>query len=245
MNLVSWNLNGLEDSHLDVRTEAAMFQILLGAPIEKAVVEGFKPNTPDVILLQEVVERSYHAHVVPHLKAAGFAVFPPEIPERSYFEVVAIRKTETESTLGANYESFEYSEQSRGLTTFEYQGVTIMTAHMESMKPGKHMRVEQAKTILEKMHKSGPCIFAGDTNLRKAEWESLDHGKVIDAWTASGSVETQRMTWFYENYKSRFDRAWFHQLKLKSFETFGKNNIPTINTRPSDHLGLRLEVELK
>ena len=75
MKLISWNLNGLDDRNLDVRTEAAMFQILLGAPIESAVIEGFKPNVPDIILLQEVVERSYHAHVMPHLKAAGFFVF--------------------------------------------------------------------------------------------------------------------------------------------------------------------------
>ena len=241
MKLVSWNLNGLEDRNLDERSEAAMFQILLGAPIEQAVVKGFKPNSPDIILLQEVVERSYHAHVVPHLKAAGFAIFPPEIPERSYFEVVAVRGDK----IDARYESFEDSDQGRGLTTIKCDGFTVMTAHMESMKAGKHMRVAQAKLILEEMQKQGPCIFAGDTNLRKAEWEKLDHGDVKDAWTEIGSPETHRMTWHYEQYKSRFDRAWLHQLDIQNFETFGKENIATINARPSDHLGLRVEFNLK
>lgn len=240
MKLVSWNLNGLEDRNLDVRTEAAMFQILLGAPIEDAVVEGFKPNSPDIVLLQEVVERSYHAHVVPHLKAAGFSVFPQQLPERSYFEVVAVRSDK----IDAKYESFKYSEQGRGLTTLKCDGFSVMTAHMESMKPGKHMRIEQAKLILKTMQKHGPCLFAGDTNLRKAEWESLEHGDVKDAWTEIGSPETHRMTWHYENYKSRFDRAWLHQLKIKNFETFGKENITSINARPSDHLGLRVEFDL-
>ena len=62
MKLSSWNLNGLEDLNMDMRTEAAMFQLLLGAPIESAFAEGFVANTPDIVLLQEVVERSYHAH---------------------------------------------------------------------------------------------------------------------------------------------------------------------------------------
>ena len=160
-----------------------MFQILLGAPIEEAVVEGFKPNSPDIVLLQEVVDRSYHAHVMPHLKAAGFSVFPQQLPERSYFEVVAIRADK----LDADYEAFEYSEQGRGLTKLRCDDFNVMTAHMESMKPGKHMRVEQAKYILEIKQKNGPCIFAGDTNLRKAEWESLEHGDVKDAWAEIGS----------------------------------------------------------
>lgn len=241
MKLVSWNLNGLEDKYLDERTEAAMFQILLGAPIEQAVVEGFKPNSPDIIVLQEVVERSYHAHIVPHLKAAGFSVFPPEIPERSYFEVVAVRG----DNINASYKSFEYSEQGRGLTTLKLDNLSIMTAHLESMKPGKHMRVEQAKFILEAMQNAGPCIFAGDTNLRKEEWEKLEKDNVQDAWTITGSAEEHRITWQYEQQKSRFDRAWLHQLDIQHFETFGKDNIATINAQPSDHLGLRVEFSLK
>ncbi len=244
MKLISWNLNGLEDRNLDVRTEAAMFQILLGAPIEEAVVEGFKPNSPDIIVLQEVVERSYHAHVLPHLKAAGFSVFPKEPSERSYFEVIAVRKTEPNQEIDASYESFEYSEQGRGLTTLKLNGLTVMTAHLESMKPGKHMRIEQAKFILEEMQKGGPCIFAGDTNLRKEEWEIIDKNEIQDAWTIVGSPEAHRITWQSESAKSRFDRVWTHQLTTTKFETFAKKNIATINERPSDHLGLRIEFDI-
>lgn len=237
MKLVSWNLNGLEDRNLDMRTEAAMFQILLGAPIETAVVEGFVPNSPDIVVLQEVVERTYHAHIMPHLQAAGFTVYPPEPTERSYFEVVAVRNKKIE----ADYSPFEYSEQGRGLSTLKLDGLTIMTSHMESMNPGKSMRIEQAKFVIDEMHKYGPCIFAGDTNLRKAEWEHLEHGNITDAWKSIGSPETHRITWQYENYKSRYDRAWSHQLEIKNFETFGKENIASINSRPSDHLALRIE----
>ena len=240
MKLVSWNLNGLEDHHLDERTEAAMFQILLGAPVEAAVVEGFKPNSPDIVVLQEVVECSYHAHVVPHFKAAGFTVFPPEPTERSYFEVIAIRN----KTIDANYTPFEYSEQGRGLTTLTLDGLTVMTAHLESMKPSQSIRLEQAQFILDEMQKLESCIFAGDTNLRKEEWESLEHGNIQDAWNSSDSPEAHRITWQDQNRKSRFDRVWTHQLNTLNFETFGKENVATINERPSDHFGLRVEFSL-
>lgn len=240
MKLVSWNLNGLEDEHIDMRTEAAMFQILLGAPIEAAIDPGFKPNTPDIILLQEVVERTYHAHVKPHLQAAGFTFFPEAPIERSYFEVVAVRQ----KIIDVNYETFSYTQQGRGLTTLKLDGLTVMTAHLESMKPGKHERLDQAQFVIDQMTKLGPCIFAGDTNLRKAEWEVLNHANVVDAWESAGSPKSHQMTWHQEQSKSRFDRAWAHDIGIKSFETFGKKKVSAINTKPSDHLGLRIELEL-
>lgn len=239
MKLVSWNLNGLEDLHLDARTEAAMFQILLGAPIEAVIKEGFKPNIPDVIVLQEVVERSYNAHIVPHLKRAGFSIFPQELPQRSYFEVVAVRG----ETIDAQYKSFEYSEQGRGLTTLNLNGLTVMTAHLESMPPGKEFREDQTKFIINKMLDIGPCIFAGDTNLRNEEWDSLGKGDIQDVWISAGSPKAHQMTWHYSNRKSRFDRAWTHKLDIQAFETFGKEKIPTTNARPSDHLGIRIEFD--
>ena len=119
-----------------------------------------------------------------------------------------------------------------------------MTAHLESMKPGKEMRLEQAKFILEEMQKSGPCIFAGDTNLRDSEWESFKTDDIQDAWISVGSTEANRVTWHYENSKSRFDRAWARRLKIQKFETFGKEIISMINERPSDHLGLRVEFDI-
>jgi len=237
MKLVTWNLNGLEDEHLDVRTEAAMFQILLGAPIEEAMVEGFKPNAPDIVLLQEVVERTFHAHVKPHLQAAGFTLYPDAPTERSYFEVIAVRQTILESS----YASFEYSEQGRGLSTITIDDLTIMTAHMESMKPGKSMRIDQARSILEQMNQCDtPCIFGGDTNLRKDEWETLNPDNIIDAWQTSGSPKKHRTTWEQHPYKSRYGRVWMQGLNIKSFETFGTKQVTGIQQRPSDHLGIRV-----
>lgn len=241
MKLISWNLNGLEDNNLDVRTEAAMFQLLLGAPIEQAMAQGFKPNTPDIVLLQEVVPRTFHAHITPHLKAAGFTLFPNAPTERSYFEVIAVRNPILES----NYTKFSYTSQGRGLSTVCIDKLTIMTAHLESQKPGKLMRIDQATSILEQMNNNGRAsIFGGDTNLRKSEWRSLNPEKVNDAWVSANSPKKHKTTWKMKPYKSRYDRIWHHGVTIKNFETFGTDKIIGINQRPSDHLGIRVEFTL-
>ena len=239
MKLSSWNLNGLEDLNMDMRTEAAMFQLLLGAPIEAAFAEGFVANTPDIVLLQEVVERSYHAHVVPHLKAAGFNIYPQSPTERSYFEVIAVRQKIIES----HYTPFAYSDQGRGLTTLHLDGLTIMTAHLESLKPGASMRIDQAQYVLEEMAKHPQCVFAGDTNLRDEEWLGLDHGAIKDAWESVGSPKAQRFSWQQGKYKTRYGRIWTHNLDVSNFEVFGKENVEVINERPSDHYTMRVEFD--
>jgi endonuclease/exonuclease/phosphatase family metal-dependent hydrolase len=244
MNLVTWNLNGLEDENLDMRTEAAMFQILLGAPIEKAMQADFKPSTPDIVVLQEVVSRTFHAHLKPHFQAAGFTLFPQAPSERSYFEVIAVRQPILES----NYEKFSYTAQGRGLSTLTIDGLTILTAHLESQKPGASMRIDQAKEILEIMNNhQGAIIFAGDTNLRKSEWEILsqeDTKDVADAWITAGSIKKHKITWRMDKYKARYDRIWHSGITIKSFETIGKEKVTTLNQSPSDHLGIRLIFEI-
>lgn len=237
MKLVTWNLNGLDDKNLDERTEAAMFQILLGAPIEQAMIDGFKLNTPDIVLLQEVVPRTFHAHITPHLKAAGFTIFPKEPSERSYFEVIAVKKPIIESS----YTKFSFTEQGRGLSKISIDSLTIMTAHLESEKPGKSMRIDQASWILQEMNlHEGSCIFAGDTNLRESEWKSLNPKNVKDAWESAESPNKHKITWQNTPYKARYDRVWHHKTTIESFETFGKEIITGINEHPSDHLGIRV-----
>ena len=237
MEIVSWNLNGLEDKNLDQRTEAAMFQMLLGAPIEQVILEGFKPKTPDIIVLQEVVERTFHAHIKPHLKAAGFHIYP-EIPgERSYFEVIASREILEET----RYQRFSWTSQGRGLSiALLDNGLTIMTAHLESQKPGSAMRVDQAKEILALMPKHSPCIFAGDTNLRNKEWNSIEQGEVIDAWEALGSSKKFKTTWKNGKHNTRYDRVWSQGVTPESFETFGQDEVAMINEPASDHSAVRV-----
>ena len=238
MKVISWNLNGLEDEGLDMRTEAAMFEILLGAPLEQAMRKDFKADMPDVVMLQEVVPRSYHAHIVPHLKRAGFHIFPETPSERSYFEVMATRQP----ILEASYTAFDYSDQGRGLSTIAIEGLTLLTAHMESQKPGSPMRIDQANSIITQMENCNtPCLFAGDTNLRKREWQSLKKHSISDAWEAAGSPKQHKTTWQNKPHKARYDRAWAHKLAINSFHTIGTKRVKGLQMRPSDHRGIRIE----
>lgn len=236
MKLVTWNLNGLEDRNLDVRTESAMFQLLLGAPIEQVMSGGFKPDTPDIVLLQEVVPRTFHAHVVPHLKAAGFTIYPDAPSERSYFEVIAVRSP----ILETSYIPFSYTRQGRGLSKVCIDGLTILTAHLESEKQGASRRKDQAAWVLEQMNTSEACIFGGDTNLRKSEWDSLNSEKINDAWESAGSPKVHHATWEQHPYKGRYDRVWTQGLNIKKFETLGTKHVQGIDERPSDHRGVKV-----
>lgn len=239
MKLVSWNLNGLEERNLDMRSEAAMFQILLGAPIEAAFADGFAANSPDIIVLQEVVDRTYHAHLLPHFKAAGFNVYTDTASERSYFEVIAVR----EKNAAYSYTPFAWSDQGRGLSVLTLGELTIMTAHLESMRGGSPMRLDQAQFVLDQMPRNSPCIFAGDTNLRRAEWQELKHGDIQDAWISSGSPNKYRYTWQHsqkQQYRARYGRIWATpEIKVQEFETFAREKVSEINERASDHLAMR------
>lgn len=241
MNLVTWNLNGLEDDNIDIRTETAMFQLLLGMPIEKAAITpNFKPNIPDIVVLQEVVPYTFHTHITPHLKAAGFTIFPEQPSERSYFEVIAVRHPIVES----HYSTFSYTQQGRGLSTLSINKLTILTAHLESQKAGSSMRVDQAENILTIMNKhKGAIIFAGDTNLRNSEWEDLKPKQVKDAWETTGSAKKHKTTWQDTPYKARYDRVWHKNLEIKKFELFGTEKVMGIDHTPSDHYGIRVNFD--
>ncbi|MEL6183070.1 MAG: hypothetical protein AAFU79_00505, partial [Myxococcota bacterium] len=91
IEVVSWNLNGLDEVELGPRWELAMQEILLGSSVEAIAAGAQQRSPPHVILLQEVTTRGFHAHLKPHLGAAGFDLFPAVPPDRNYWELVAYR----------------------------------------------------------------------------------------------------------------------------------------------------------
>jgi len=238
MDLVTWNLNGLAEKNLDPRTEAALSEILLGGDLTALLETGRPPALPDVIVLQEVVERTFHAHVLPHLRAAGFTVLPAQLPARNYFEIVAVRSPVRE----ARWVPFERSGMGRMLLEVELQsGLTVCTAHLESLKPSGPVRMEQARFVLERLVARGPAVFAGDTNLREAEWAQIQRDEVADAWVEAGSPAADRPTWG----RARYDRVWCTGgLRVTGFRRIGVANVPELGEPPSDHVGLRLSLEV-
>ncbi|MCA9566760.1 MAG: endonuclease/exonuclease/phosphatase family protein [Myxococcales bacterium] len=236
MDVVTWNLNGLEPIDLGPRTEGALFTVLLGGPLEEVLTSGPRLDPPAAVLLQEVVETSFYAHVVPHLRAAGYTIFPERPPERSYFEVIAVRGP----VLDAESRPFRQSGMGRELTRVRTPWCTLFTGHLESLGPGRPARLTQTAEVLAALAATeGPALFGGDTNLRQAEWSTVEvPATVRDAWELAGSAPSTAATWG----KARYDRVWLKGLTATSFSLLGDRPLDATGDRPSDHLGVRVTV---
>lgn len=195
--ILTWNLNGLDAHRLDERTEAACLGLLL------------RDEPPDVVLLQEVVDRSLTAHLRPHFSNAGYmAAIQPASGE---YYCAAFVRTPLKLT-GAAMHPLR-SPQGRVLLELEVmQGFTpwrIGTAHLESGPHASTERGEQLAYCLRRAAEhTGPAVFAGDTNLRAREHAGLvSEVGVRDAWIALGEDEASRSTW--EPPGGRSVRRWF------------------------------------
>ena len=243
MQLLSWNLFGLEDDELDVRTEAALFISMLGGRPEEVLARPEPPPPPpEVLMFQEVVERSLDAHLRPHLSAAGYTLVHSSRSQREYFEVIAVRdplRLVDHRVLALD------SSQGRELLEVEVdcggQRALFMTAHLESMQHGKELRMEQTRFIVDRLRAwPGPAVFGGDTNLRVDEANTI--GGLPDAWEAVGSPVEERWTRVSEKTrrKSRYDRVWGQRVRFSDFRCVGRDAVTPKGNPPSDHLGVRV-----
>jgi len=241
VRLLSWNLFGLSDEHLDLRTEAALFTALMGGPLEQILASGQPaPPPPDVLMFQEVVDRTWHAHLRPHLSAAGYEIVPASPRPREYFEVLAVRPPF--KVLSHDITPLD-SFQARELTSVTASGYghtwLFMTAHLESLKSGAASRHIQATQVLKRLRgHDGPAIFAGDTNLRMREADVL--APLPDAWEATGAKKAERFTWSKPkaSIQARYDRIWGHNLRFSDFRCLGRQPVTPDKQPPSDHLGV-------
>ena len=247
MRLVTWNLNGLDDCSLDERTEAAVFISILGARLDQ-LHAGTRASAPaDVIVLQEVVTRTLLAHLKPHLSAGGYIVIPDVAPDRQTFEVIAYREPITLRAYQS--EPLVDSIYARVLHIADFDhpdgAVRVLTAHFDSGTDAAKVRGAQLCQVGERIGVSG--IFAGDANLRKAEWLSVrDKLPMADVWESLGEPSTTRYTWRQlvngEDYKARFDRVFLGPgLVASSISALGAEPLPVLGVSISDHLGLAVE----
>lgn len=245
MSVLSWNLFGLSDDHLDVRTEAALFEALLGGPPERALKGGTDWRPPDVLLFQEVVERSYMAHLRTHLRAAGYRLFP-ERPsdQREYFETIAIGPTLEEPKVAIHPLP---SRQGRELVALTARREDVewlfLTGHLESMKAGAEWRMQQCGIIYQRLQAhQGPAVFGGDTNLRESEMDVLP--SIPDAWSQSGSNPKERMTRISPRtgYGARYDQLWGAGVSFSHFRCLGRSAVTPDGQPASDHLGIIADV---
>jgi len=244
IRLLSWNLFGLSDDHLDVRTEAALFLVMLGGPPGRMLLRSELPPPPDILMFQEVVERSYLAHLKPHLLAGGYVLFPPDPhPEREYFEVIAVRSPhEVISWERQSMDSAQGRELVSVVTEVDGMRCLWMTGHLESMAAGKPRRINQSLEIVRRLRShQGPSVFAGDTNLRDAEMALVEQGGPLsDAWEDSGAKPSERWTRISGSTGrgQRYDRIWGHGVHFSDFGCVGREAVTPDGQPPSDHLGV-------
>lgn len=251
LRLLTWNLNGLDPTDLDVRTEAACLAMLL------------RPRPPDVVLLQEVVGRTWHAHVKHHFAAAGFVAVPGDpvgTTESEYFSVLFVRKQLT--VLRGGTEPFPNSGMGRRLVWAEIdwaagldvrpegaRPLLVATSHLESGKEATMVRAAQLAAVIEGLRThDGPAVFGGDTNLRVSEEKVIPGlADVHDAWALAGSPTHQRATWPAvprdRRPGARFDRVLVSGAAVQAFVLSG-HSAPGFPAAPSDHLAIEVELDL-
>lgn len=247
LHILTWNINGLETRRLDSRMEKVAMELVLGMDLKDALAGKPGPPTPEVVCLQEVVRRAHVSKLRPHLSAAGFALYPEEPPrDEGEYTLIGVRAPWRLEDVA--FTRFEESPLGRGwlearLADEAGRSVRVLTAHMESLRSGADARVAQALELDARMHDgSDPAIFAGDTNLRAAEWSRAKAGglRAADVFELAGAPARYRDTWWPEESTRgyRFDRIWVddeHAYHVDALRTRRRSNL-------SDHAPLEVRL---
>lgn len=243
--LLSWNVDGLDQRNLMERT--------------RAVCQSIETNQPDVVFLQEVVQRS-----LPQFQkfCPGYTcVVEWAIPE--YFNIILLKNTTVKRTEKSLCVRFPGTAMGRYLLVqpilFRAQSkFVLMTSHLESTAKSAGERKKQLKQAFEFIQSQDPShtiLFGGDMNLRDQEVRAVGMPMdVRDAWEACGSCQESKFTWdvsengnldwqYDDKPKCRFDRLFVRQGKgdnhyaPSKFSLFGKQPL-TCGRCPSDHWGI-------
>jgi endonuclease/exonuclease/phosphatase family metal-dependent hydrolase len=246
VRLLTWNLNGLEDKHLDDRMEAAVFTSILGARLDQLEKGAPGVAPPDVMLFQEVTPRVFQSQLALHLPAGGYQLRPHAAPDCETFEVIAyrapyeLRAYDAQALVGSRYSRFlhiaDFDDGSGQLRR-------VLTGHFDSGTDSAKIRLGQLRQVNALLGPRG--VFAGDANLRKAEWTELKSRVTMrDAWEVLGEPKATRYTWRMDDYKARFDRVFVGEnITPLRMTAYGEDPLPNLGMPISDHLGLVVELD--
>lgn len=181
--LLTWNIDGLEQSNLKKRT--------------KAIIKIIESERADVVFIQEMVPvvYSYMEERLPHFMfiAAG---------SEEYFTTMLLRRTSVYFD-GHELLPFPGSCMGRNLLAVEAHigacQLLLMTSHLESTADFTEERKRQLQTGFKKMNAAAShvnVIFAGDLNLRDKEVAAVGlPAGVVDVWEATGRRREVQYTW--------------------------------------------------
>jgi len=248
LTFISWNIDGLSEKGLKVRTQS--------------VIQTVLERNPDIIFFQEVVPET-----LGWLKTAldtkylfGQGGNDDRTPG-CYFTVVLLKRS-TVYRESLQVIKFEDSVMSRDLTLVEAaidgRNFLLINTHLESTKDFAEVRMDQLKRAfnhVKKANSSKTVILAGDLNIRDSEVSKVGLPEnVQDMWVANGSRKEVEHTWdtlrnnnveIPSKFKPRlrFDRVYLRpsqsgDIKPEHFGLVGIQKVPGHQLFPSDHWGI-------
>ncbi|XP_049857278.1 tyrosyl-DNA phosphodiesterase 2-like isoform X1 [Schistocerca gregaria] len=248
--LFSWNIDGLSEHNLKIRT--------------KAVCKTIQFEKPDIIFLQEVIPETlnYIKDKLPeYVCIAGNT--------EGYFVATFLRR------FTVYYDSHRVVEFPSSLMMRNYiaaeahigpLNLLLINTHLESTADHVAERINQLKRIFQEMltcPEERVVICGGDLNLREKDLTAaggLPPG-VDDLWISCGSRKTCQYTWdmlrntnveFPGKYKPRFrfDRLYLRNSHQKSvvpqfFGLVGIEKVTRTQSYPSDHWGIQVHFTIE
>ncbi|XP_040288823.1 tyrosyl-DNA phosphodiesterase 2 isoform X1 [Bufo bufo] len=241
ITLLTWNVDGIDQSNLPERARGVCSYLAL--------------YSPDVIFLQEVIPLYYD-----YLKkrAISYTIITGE--EDGYFTAIMLKKSRVK-LISQEIVPFPSTVMMRNLLVVNVNicghNICLMTSHLESTKEHSNERVNQLRIVLKKIEEVPPSttvIFGGDTNLRDSEVDKIGGlpSTILDIWEFLGKPERCRYTWdtkLNNNLKARytcrlrFDRIFYRaaedgsQVVPQSLDLVGTEKLDC-GRFPSDHWGL-------
>lgn len=239
-SLLTWNVDGLDESNISERA--------------RAVCAYIYESQPDIVFLQELVAEN----VSIFNRCPGYTLHVPRAEQCPYFCGLMLRQTSVKC-LSVHTTDFPSSCMYRHLikATVQVQpsgvSVTLFTSHLESTARHANERKRQLQFVFDQMQHTSPgyVIFGGDLNVRDAEVATVGVPPNFgDAWEASCSPKDSRYTWdrsrndniegrLLPRVKMRFDRVYFSKdLRPEGFRFVGLERLPFCGRFPSDHYGI-------
>ena len=241
LSLVTWNVDGLCNQHIPLRSAEIAHLIL--------------QDLPHVILLQECVPSNQQIFNQRFLSSGYKCIQNDVLPGyytlgycKSPWEVIHSQRTmytgNAHSLMGRDILQFEISNG--------HQNVLCLCSHLESCREFSSSRMSQLEQLFHILYQyPGPVIIGGDLNIRDNEVKTVFANMRTnyvdfdfkDAWIDSGQLKTEQYTWVSPSnskIKCRFDRIFFSpkEIQVSSFKLLGTTKLTSTGSTPSDHFGI-------
>lgn len=251
--VITWNIDGLDDHNLKIRT--------------KAVIKIIENENPDIVFLQEVVPKTlnYIEENLPQFKC-----IPGD--HEGYFTVTMINQF---TTYYDDHRIIKFPQTTMGRNLLQVDvhigpsKLRLLNSHLESTGEHAEERMNQLRISFDELRgtdESVNVIFGGDLNMRDKEVDQIGlPNRVHDVWISCGSRKECQWTWDTMRNtnkqmpgkfkpRCRFDRVYFRPATAKEsqwvaqpkfFGLIGLQKIANYQCFPSDHWGLLMDFDTK